>query len=86
MRKLKVLLLKDNVDAVVRSLGEAGIVQFVDMETRSEDWKEILVPHAVSPEKAVCQDAVVKISVWTHCCSNRCGEPDYRYSRFRTSE
>ncbi|UCD96122.1 MAG: hypothetical protein JSV35_06405 [Candidatus Bathyarchaeota archaeon] len=50
MRKLKAVLLKDHVDGVVRSLGEAGIVQFVDNGARSEEWEEMLVPHKVSPE------------------------------------
>ena len=50
MRKLKVMLLKDNVDAAVRSLGEASIVQFIDMGTTSEEGKEMLVPHTVPTE------------------------------------
>ena len=50
MRKLKAIIFEDNVDAVVRSLGDAGIVQFIDMREKIEDWKGVLVPHVVSTE------------------------------------
>lgn len=48
MRKLKVIIFEDYVDSIVRSLGEANSVHFVDMREKPEYWKEILTPHAVS--------------------------------------
>jgi len=50
MQKLKVLVYEDYIDAVVRSLGHAGIVQFIDMREKPEDWEEVLVPHKGSNE------------------------------------
>jgi len=62
MQKLKVLVYEDYIDAVVRSLGHAGIVQFIDMREKPEDWEEVLVPHKGSNETiAKCSDLLSKI-------------------------
>ena len=45
MEMLKAVVHEDNIDAVVRSLGHAGIVQFLDMRERQQDWKEFLSPY-----------------------------------------
>ena len=49
-RKLKGITLEEDIDAVVRSLGDAGIVQFIDMRGKLENWNGVLVPYAVSTE------------------------------------
>jgi V/A-type H+-transporting ATPase subunit I len=62
MQKLKVLVYEDNFDAVVRSLGHAGIVQFIDMQEKPEDWKEGLFPYKGSTETiAKCSDLLSRI-------------------------
>ena len=64
MQKLKVLVYEDYIDAVVRSLGHAGIVQFIDMREKPEDWEEVLVPHKGSNETiAKCSDLISRIEV-----------------------
>ena len=64
MQKLKVLVYEDYIDAVVRSLGHAGIVQFIDMREKPEDWEEVLVPHKGSNVTiAKCSDLLSKIEV-----------------------
>ena len=50
MRKLKVMVYEDYIDAVVRSLGQVGIVQFIDMCEKFEEWKGVLVPYTGSIE------------------------------------
>jgi len=61
-RKLKGIILEDDVDAVVRSLGDAGIVQFIDMRGKLENWNGVLVPYAVSTEAITkCSDLLSKI-------------------------
>ncbi|MCK4884791.1 hypothetical protein KAS24_01850, partial [Candidatus Bathyarchaeota archaeon] len=50
VQKLKVLVHEDYIDAVVRSLGHASIVQFIDMRKKPEDWKGVLVPYTDSTE------------------------------------
>jgi len=46
----------------VRSLDEAGIVQFIDMREKLEDWKGVLVSQVVSPEILTkCSDLLSKI-------------------------
>ena len=47
MRKLKVIVLEEYIDAVVRSLGQAGVVQFIDMREKLDEWKGVLVSHSV---------------------------------------
>jgi V/A-type H+-transporting ATPase subunit I len=62
MRKLRVITLEDDVDAVVRSLEEAGIVQFIDMREKSEEWDGILASQVVSTEVLTkCSDLLSKI-------------------------
>ena len=62
MRKLKVIVSEDKVDAVVRSLGEAGIVHLVDMREKEDYWKEVLTPNLVSDETiAKCSSILSKI-------------------------
>jgi len=62
MRKLKVITLEDDVDAVVRSLDEAGIVQFIDMREKVEEWNGILASQVVSTEVLTkCSDLLSKI-------------------------
>ena len=41
------IVLEEYIDAVVRSLGQAGIVQFIDMREKLDEWKGVLVPHTV---------------------------------------
>jgi len=57
MRKLRVMVHEDYIDAVVRSLGQAGVVQFIDMHEKLEDWKGVLVPYTDSTDAiAICSD------------------------------
>ncbi|MBS7633776.1 hypothetical protein KEJ15_09250, partial [Candidatus Bathyarchaeota archaeon] len=62
MRKLEALVLEDHIDAALRFLGNAGVVQFIDMEQRSEIWKSVLVP-LETPIKTLnrCSDILSKI-------------------------
>jgi V/A-type H+-transporting ATPase subunit I len=63
IRKLKVVVFEDYIDAVVRSLGQAGVVQFIDMREKMEEWKGVLVPHTVPTETmARCSDLLAKIN------------------------
>lgn len=62
MRKLKVIVVEDDVDSVVRFLGDAKIAHLVDMREKPELWKEILTPYVVSPETiAKCSGILSKI-------------------------
>ncbi len=62
MRKLRVITLEDDIDAVVRSLDEAGIVQFIDMRDKLEEWNGILASQVVSTEVLTkCSDLLSKI-------------------------
>ena len=64
IQKLKALVYEEYIDAVVRSLGHAGIVQFIDMREKPEDWEEFLVPHKESTETmAKCSDLISRIEV-----------------------
>jgi V/A-type H+-transporting ATPase subunit I len=64
MRKLAVILFEDHIDAVIRSLGEAGMAQFVDMREKLDVWKGSLVPHQVPTEILTrCSDILSKIDV-----------------------
>ena len=62
MEKLKVLVYEDYIDAVVRSLGHAGIVQFIDILTKPEEWKDVFVPYKSSAEtETKCSDIISSI-------------------------
>ena len=62
MRKLKVIVLEEYIDAVVRSLGQAGVVQFIDMREKLDEWKGVLVPHTVpTGTLAKCSNLFSKI-------------------------
>jgi V/A-type H+-transporting ATPase subunit I len=62
MRKLAVVVFEDDVDAVIRSLGEAGIVQFIDMREKLDEWKGTLTPHTVPTQiESRCSDALSRI-------------------------
>ena len=62
MRKLNVVVFEEYIDAVVRSLGQAGLVQFIDMREKLEDWKGVLVPHTVpTGTLARCSNILSKI-------------------------
>ena len=62
MRKLKVMVYEDYIDAVVQSLGHAAIIQFIDMREKPEDWEGVLVPYTASTEAiAKCSDLLSKI-------------------------
>jgi vacuolar-type H+-ATPase subunit I/STV1 len=50
MRKLRAVIVEDDIDAVVESLGEGGIAEFIDMHNKLEEWNGVLRPHRVSPE------------------------------------
>ena len=62
MRKLAVVVFEDDVDAVIRSLGEAGIVQFIDIRAKLDEWKGTLTPHAVPAQiESKCTDILSRI-------------------------
>ncbi len=62
MRKLIAIVFEDDVDEVVRSLGEAGIVQFVDMRQKLDEWKGALTPHTVPAQTSTkCTDLLSRI-------------------------
>ena len=62
MLKLNVVVFEEYIDAVVRSLGQAGVVQFIDMREKLEDWKGVLVPHTVpTGTLARCSNLLSKI-------------------------
>lgn len=50
MRKLKVLVFEEHVDAVLRFLGEAGVAQFIDMREQMAVWEGTLSPYEISTE------------------------------------
>jgi len=50
MRKLKALIFQDDVDAVLRFLGEAGIVELIDVHEKIEAWGGTLKPFEVPAE------------------------------------
>jgi V/A-type H+-transporting ATPase subunit I len=52
MRKLKVLVLEERIDAVLRVLGDTGSVHLIDMRERLDPWEGVLVPYDV-PEVIV---------------------------------
>jgi len=66
MQKLKVLVHEDYIDSVVRSLGQASIVQFIDMRERPEGWKEDLVPYTDSTE-TIAQYSDLLLRIETAC-------------------
>ncbi|MCJ7506883.1 hypothetical protein MUP05_10535 [Candidatus Bathyarchaeota archaeon] len=64
MRKLTAIIFEDDVDDVTRSLGEAGIVQFVDMREKLDQWKGALIPCTVSTQiMSKCSELLSKIDV-----------------------
>lgn len=48
IQKLKVLVLEDYIDATVRFLGHAKIVQFIDLKEKPEEWEDKLFPYTDS--------------------------------------
>lgn len=50
MRKLKVLVFEEYIDAVLRFLGEAGVAQFIDIGEKLEAWRGALTSYEVSTE------------------------------------
>jgi V/A-type H+-transporting ATPase subunit I len=44
MRKLKVLVLEENIDAVLRALAELSAVQLIDMNEKLDSWEGTLAP------------------------------------------
>ncbi len=64
MEKLSVIILEDQVDAVLRSLGEAGTVQFVDIRGKMDAWKGSLVPYGIHVElRTRCSAIISKIEI-----------------------
>lgn len=62
MGKLSVILLEDHVDAVIRSLGEVGAAQFVNMRERLYVGKVPLFPYEVpSAIESRCSDLLSRI-------------------------
>jgi len=62
MRKIAAIVFEDDIDAVIRSLGEAGIVQFVDMRQKLDEWKGTLAPHTVPTQiQTKCSEILSKI-------------------------
>jgi V/A-type H+-transporting ATPase subunit I len=47
MQKLKAMVFEECIDAVVRSLGQAGVVQFIDIREKMSDYEEVFKPHNV---------------------------------------
>jgi len=50
MRKLKVLVFEEHIDAVLRFLGELGVAQFIDVREQIENWEGSLTPYEASTE------------------------------------
>ena len=62
MRKLEVLVLEEYIDAALRFLGQAGVVQFIDIREKPEIWKDVLVPHEIPTNTLTrCSDILAKI-------------------------
>ncbi|MCW8801863.1 MAG: hypothetical protein OQK81_00740 [Candidatus Bathyarchaeota archaeon] len=62
IQKLKVLVHENYIDATVRVLGHAKIVQFIDVKKDPEYWKETLVPYETSPEtRSKCNELLTRI-------------------------
>jgi V/A-type H+-transporting ATPase subunit I len=63
MRKLKVLVLEEHIDAVLRTLAEMGAVQLIDMPKRLESWEGTLLPYDVPTDVADrCSRLLTRIS------------------------
>lgn len=78
MRKLIAIVFEDDVDEVVRSLGEAGVVQFVDMREKLDEWKGALTPHMVPTQTlAKCTDLLSKIDASLKALSLQPGTVGY---------
>jgi V/A-type H+-transporting ATPase subunit I len=52
MHKLKAIVYEDDIDAVIRSLGEAGVAQIIDLREKLGEWQGVLTQHNVSAENA----------------------------------
>ncbi|UCD97037.1 MAG: hypothetical protein JSV35_03010, partial [Candidatus Bathyarchaeota archaeon] len=64
IRKLKAIILGDDVDAVVESLGEKGLVQFIHMPDSLEVDRGVTVSRIVQAEAlATCSDLLSKIEL-----------------------
>ncbi|UCE28520.1 MAG: hypothetical protein JSV85_04355 [Candidatus Bathyarchaeota archaeon] len=64
IRKLKAIILETDVDAVVESLGEKGLVQFIHMPEKLEISKGVEVSRVVQTEAlARCSDLLSKIEL-----------------------
>ena len=64
IRKLKVIILEDDVDAVVESLGETGLVQFIRMPEKLEVTEGVVVSHVVQTEALTrCSNLLSKIEL-----------------------
>ena len=62
IQKLKVLVHEDYIDAAVRFLGHAKIVQFIELKDKPEDWKDNFVPYTDSKDTlAKCSDLLSRI-------------------------
>ncbi len=62
MRKLEVLVLEEYIDAALRFLGQAGVVQFIDIHEKPEIWRDVLVPHETPTDTLTrCSDILAKI-------------------------
>jgi len=64
LRKLKAIILEGDVDTVVESLGEAGIVQFINMPEKLDVEEGVVVSHIVSAGALKkCSDLLSRIEI-----------------------
>jgi len=62
MRKLKAIVYEDDIDAVIRSLGEAGVAQIIDLREELGEWQGVLTQYAGSAENAAkCAELLSRI-------------------------
>jgi len=64
MHKLKAIVYEDDIDAVIRSLGEAGVAQIIDLREKLGEWQGVLSQYAGSAENAAkCSELLSRIHV-----------------------
>ena len=56
------LVYEEYIDSVVRSLGHGGIVQFIDLREKSEEWNQVFLPYTESHENIkICSKLLSKV-------------------------
>ncbi|WGM89708.1 MAG: V-type ATPase 116kDa subunit family protein [Candidatus Bathyarchaeum tardum] len=62
IQKMRVLVHEEYIDATLRFLGHAKIVQFIDLKENPEEWKDNLTPYTDSNENSSkCSELLSKI-------------------------